>query len=245
MDARRTYREGFTTVELLIVMAIVGLLATLTIPMVLQFAGSPNRSVTQGARDLYMVLKAAKIYATTNNVETAVVYTPAVRNDGDTGAPRDVFDRYAVARWLPSQGVFVPLANEDGAFHEFANGACLWSARVVPTPDQTDDSKYKQIEWFSGNLTDLGMEPQLVQIYFPDSGESASFPAHVFTTGGEIRTYDKQRISLMMGLAPDSEPDEWGQEIDLRDENDEIIGTAKIHARVELYTAQGRVKISS
>ncbi len=243
MDARRTYREGFTTVELLIVMAIVGLLATLTIPMVLQFAGSPNRSVTQGARDLYTMLRAAKIYATTNNVETAVVYIQAVKSDGETGADRNVFDRYAVARWLPSQGAFVPLANEDGAFQEFANGACLWSARVDFTPETTDDPRYKKIEWFSNNLNYLGMEQ--VQIYFPDSGESQNRPAHVFTTGGEIRTYDKQRISLMMGLAPDSEPDEWGQEIDLRDENDEIIGTAKIHARVELYTAQGRVKISS
>ena len=87
MNERDSY-SGFTLVELLIVMAIIVLMTSVTVPAMMgsgMFGGEPTNA---GARDLFAQLRAANVHATTKNMDTAVAYgiaTDGVIQDSTTG----------------------------------------------------------------------------------------------------------------------------------------------------------------
>lgn len=69
-------------VELLVVLAIIGILIGISIPIARMFTRNDLRD---SARTIYTLLRAARVYATTYNVETAVVYSldyPFTRDAG-------------------------------------------------------------------------------------------------------------------------------------------------------------------
>ncbi len=68
----RSGRRGWTLLELLVVIAIIGLLAVISIPVTRMFERDDLRAA---ARTLHTMLRAARMYAMTYNVETAVVYS--------------------------------------------------------------------------------------------------------------------------------------------------------------------------
>lgn len=70
--AARSGRRGWTLLELLVVIAIIGLLAVISIPVTRMFERDDLRAA---ARTLHTMLRAARMYAMTYNVETAVVYS--------------------------------------------------------------------------------------------------------------------------------------------------------------------------
>ncbi len=65
-------QRGWTLLELLVVMAIIGLLAVISIPVTRMFSRNDLRD---GARTIYTMLRAARMYAMTYNVEAAVIYS--------------------------------------------------------------------------------------------------------------------------------------------------------------------------
>ncbi len=65
-------RPGWTLLELLVVIAIIGLLAVISIPITRMFSRDDMRAA---ARTLHTMLRAARMYAMTHNVETAVIYS--------------------------------------------------------------------------------------------------------------------------------------------------------------------------
>ena len=70
----RDRHNGFTLVELLIVIAIILLVSSVTVPTMMRsgmFGGNPSAGA---ARELFALLRASQVYATTHNVDAAIAY---------------------------------------------------------------------------------------------------------------------------------------------------------------------------
>ncbi len=135
MHSRSTKRNrGLTLVELLVVLGIIVILATVTVPMLGMFY--KNRTDLM-ARELFTLIRAAQMYATTHNVHAGIGFGFSMRTDSLSGEPVAIIDSYIVARslkreelkrlGLPNSGqrVMVPVAGRDGTFQKFRNEACI------------------------------------------------------------------------------------------------------------------------
>jgi len=64
-----------TLVELIVVLAIVAIITAIAVPGVARLGAFSNDEVPRAAREIFQMLRAARVYAATYNVDTAVVYT--------------------------------------------------------------------------------------------------------------------------------------------------------------------------
>jgi prepilin-type N-terminal cleavage/methylation domain-containing protein len=67
-------RQGLTLTELIVVMAIIAVLAAVAVPSFVRLGFGARDEVNRSASELYSMLRAAKLYAVTYRVNTAVVY---------------------------------------------------------------------------------------------------------------------------------------------------------------------------
>lgn len=88
----RTHRSAFTLVELLVVLAIIAILTATAIPAMRQLGIIGRNAVDMSSRELLTMLKAARIYAGTHNVDTAVVYAINELPDIDTPDATDAVE---------------------------------------------------------------------------------------------------------------------------------------------------------
>ncbi|MCX8064120.1 MAG: prepilin-type N-terminal cleavage/methylation domain-containing protein [Candidatus Hydrogenedentes bacterium] len=72
---RRSRNKGLTLTELLVVLAIVGLLGLITVPSFVRFYLDSTDRVRLSAKDLMQIIQTARMYAITYRVNTAVVYS--------------------------------------------------------------------------------------------------------------------------------------------------------------------------
>ena len=270
MKERSSHRRGFTLVELLVVLAIVGFIVVLSIPMVGRLGLLGGSQQELAGRELFTLLRAAKIYATTYNVETALAYSVLAGNDSETDARVPYIDSIAIVRRLKPDEVrdrsielaqvvrpsglssspgewFVHLRDREGHFKRFTGETCILNDPGIAA-DFVDGIT---IEDSSGSAVetsfDKAMAMDYITLYDEDTGaiiESVKgdlqFPAHVFGPSGAIvPDSDVQRIPLRVGLRPDASPED-------RFVVDPETGERRDNAVVvSLYTALGRVKMSS
>ena len=71
----RESRAGFTLVEILVVLAIVAVVSAIAIPGLAKMGAFSRDEFTRATQEVNSVLRAAQLYATTYNENTAVVYS--------------------------------------------------------------------------------------------------------------------------------------------------------------------------
>jgi len=142
--------HGFTMVEIMVVMAILAILSSLAIATFTRAGLFARDDLQKGARELYGLLRAARIYAATYRVNTAVVYNldnfvhpdanpgnspglSAPVMDSVTGGLVRVIQAAAIMYQVPEaagfnvtqERPFVPVPNEKGSFLPFPGGIVL------------------------------------------------------------------------------------------------------------------------
>ena len=269
MKVHHPRRRGFTTVELLVTLGIVGLIAALAIPVMSRMGLFSGRRTEMAAREFFTLLRATKVYATAYNTEAALAYGVVTPLDSITGETLPVIDLLIVVRRFTSAEitalgiddsngvpVFTPIRTPQGRFAEISKGACV----LLNNPDYLADP--------DDFLLQTAMER--IRIRDPDSSEDFEprlelqgedrglpefadweglFPAHVFSPGGEVLPHKstKQRVILDVALLPDADPvdrfliDADTGQIGLDEDGDEIA----LKIEVILYTTLGRVKVNS
>ena len=231
---RRRADEGITIVEMLVVLGIIGLVATLSIPVVLTFGLNPTRQIGQASRDLYTQLKTAKIYAGTYNVETALAYGGRTVTDSVTGELVPIIDSFMTVRRLKrdeleyfgldpaAQDIFIPVQSADGRFRRLAAEGCILSDVFKIVNGQNDAGLsagriYNPENYGDPNelfLKPVGFDANGNNVIEPSEqlgyqGIAVQFPMHAFQPSGEMTSAInsvKQRVQLNLGVMPDSEP---------------------------------------
>ncbi|MFA6240575.1 MAG: prepilin-type N-terminal cleavage/methylation domain-containing protein, partial [Candidatus Hydrogenedentales bacterium] len=153
MNAPKRHSTGFTLVELLVVIAIVALVAGIAVPGMARLMGYGRNNIDNAARDVYGLLRAANVYASTFRVNTAVVYTVGTATDSVFNAPAMVVNGIGMARarafseeelaQLASDGedasviaeireypdsVYVLVLGEEGQLRKLPNYSCIQSS---------------------------------------------------------------------------------------------------------------------
>lgn len=177
-------RAGFSLTELLVVLAIGAMVVGTAVATFLKFASLPGREVERASRELYSVLRAAKVYAATFRVNTALAYgIEGTFMEG--GQPQILYLRsYSLARAMDSdlanrvnsllnlQGdpyydrsgadtddMFFLVSQTGGAFKKFPGDACVHESTFYNAAQGTffDDEGFCQIELFSdeGELREI------------------------------------------------------------------------------------------
>jgi hypothetical protein len=89
--------------ELLVVLAILGLLAGIGVAMFLRLGLFSRNEVQHSARELYSMLKAARIYAATYRVDTGLAYGVSLKVDSVTGQAVEAIDAVALVYKMPQE----------------------------------------------------------------------------------------------------------------------------------------------
>ena len=242
--------HGLSLVEILTVLAIIAIMASVTVPMMWRMGAFSRERRTGAARELYAMLRAAKVYAASNRVDTALAYNylevPLVAEqaavpkefDGALGIWRRFLYQTITVREMTTEeknrpgislqgDAFVPLQNRSGIFRPMEEGTCAY---LVDAP---------QVELENGLKKIYVYDPDGTPLYVDLSGVPVPLFAHVFKPSGRMRTDSaKQRYVLHVGLKPDANLDERFENPDSPTRDNEI------RIPVELFAATGRVNVA-
>lgn len=136
----RRGRAGLTLVELLVVLAMIGVLSAVLIPLAVRGGWSSGSKTAFAARDVFTLLKAARVYASTHNVETALVYGGTMVQDSEiTGNPCvPIVDSVLLARRLKRAEMIEFIETNPGL-------ALPISATDIFVRVTTNDGEFRQI----------------------------------------------------------------------------------------------------
>ncbi|MDZ4859490.1 MAG: type II secretion system protein [Candidatus Hydrogenedentes bacterium] len=141
MNTRRNKTLGYTLTELLVSLAIIATVSGLALPAIIKIGGFLSSGNGEAARELYGVLRAARVYSITFRVDTAVVYTVTGHKDSMDGEWSYVLDGFGMARRanrdelrsLAFSGAseaeinsaFIPVQTFEGRFQRMPRGTCV------------------------------------------------------------------------------------------------------------------------
>ncbi|HRK35760.1 MAG TPA: type II secretion system protein [Candidatus Hydrogenedentes bacterium] len=138
---KRVRRLGYTLTELLISLAIIATVSGLALPAVIKIGGFLSSRSSDAARELYGVLRAARVYSITFRTDTAVVYTVTGRKDTYDSGWSYVVDGFGVARRANTaerraillagysdaiaNNAYFPVETYEGRFQQMPDGTCV------------------------------------------------------------------------------------------------------------------------
>jgi prepilin-type N-terminal cleavage/methylation domain-containing protein len=249
MAASNKNSRGLTLVELLVVMAIIAIIASISIPLLARTTFLESSALQNGSRELYSYMRAAKIYAVDHRVDTAVVYGMVVRDDSlPPHAPKMVANGLLLARGLNDKesrmlqvapaarrGIFVRIKDDTGQFHRLPDGTCILNIGDGPIVGLQDVTVF-----------DLEADETGSPILVPITGISVPAAAHIFTSSGILHSKTGvQRFELMVAPMPDAEPSTRAA----TDSSGNVIMIDGVpdyrYIGVEIKPSLGRVKIAS
>jgi hypothetical protein len=129
--------------ELLVVLAVIGILAGLALPGITRLNNNARDNMGRAAREVFSLLRAAKIYAATYNVDTAVVYSPQDLNPPSPGVASTSTIRRVGALGMffkplqppPSMnecvGCYIPVAEQADTFQQLPQDTTIFLESVV------------------------------------------------------------------------------------------------------------------
>ncbi len=237
MDRGRAARSGrgFTLVEMLVVLAIIALMAAVTIPTFSRMGMFSGNETQLAARELYTLLRAAGVYAATYRTDTALAYSyfgPSADNgalpryravallyrhpaphliEGPDGNP---------SAFLAGRTIYVPVQEDDiGVFRPLPGDSAL-----VPSPD--------------GSYSGQGLSS--VDAFFRLSGDVQQVEAHVFKPAGRMEINDgssRELYTINVGFTGETDDTERLVDPERPEQGERAIP-------IELYRSTGRVRIA-
>ncbi|HRT65944.1 MAG TPA: prepilin-type N-terminal cleavage/methylation domain-containing protein [Candidatus Hydrogenedentes bacterium] len=228
----RGHRPGMTMIELIVVLAILALMSAIAIPTFARLGYFSRNDLQATARELHSMLKAAKIYAATYRVNTAVAYSVVPVIDSITGATVEIIDAAALVYKFPQdiknlttfhdqfqdqddsnkdKDDFVPItASLTGAFFRSTKqDTCV----LIQGPSNYDLKRtlntvriYRVEPQLSEN-NELRFDAYPVETLpaYRDKYRDKFF-AHIFKPGGQVIVSDPslpERFRMLVGYRPD------------------------------------------
>lgn len=191
MMSRHATREGLSMIELLIVVTIIIIISTMSIPVLSRMGLFSSSRVDLAARDIFATLRAARIYAASNNVQAGIAYAVKRVEDSTTSLLVPVIDAFVPVRQLSIRelnandgflrglifdlnasgnfadavtvdDVYVPIKTRQGVFRPLPNGTSV----ILDDDDIPDDS---------GDFKDATALTDIVILDLIESGGSSFF----------------------------------------------------------------------
>ncbi len=270
MNKGKQRAAGLSLPELLVVISIIAIMAVVAVPAFSRLGMFSRSELRNTARTVHSMLKAARIYAATYRVDTAVVYVmdnwvdpldtcfgPDNTNVPGLAAPvmdsvsgqmvrvlRAAAIMYAYPR-DPYKGDYVSMHRPDSVFQEFPGRMVIPFFMDDEYLSVVDAGIRPRLEAADTQVGAMGLKPVKVWIdggpYTGDPcGVYAWMPAHVFQPSGQLAAGDRERYVILVAPSPNESPD-------LRLVNPEGERTLSnlMHIPIEIYRATGRVKVAS
>jgi prepilin-type N-terminal cleavage/methylation domain-containing protein len=213
VSIQRHRGSGFTMVELLVVMAIIAIMASVAIPVAIRWGATGSDELRMATRDLHSVLRAAQIHAAAYRVNAGVAYyietmVDSIKEDMNPGSkPVEVVTAYAMIYSKPGKTenkyYFVP--GSDGQFKPLPTGIVLFlnhpEGNIGPSLEIGGyDIGYKE----DGSaeilgIIDLGMKK--IDYLYTDTGENVVLDTGIRPDVG-INSDSDQRFLLAHIFTP-------------------------------------------
>jgi type II secretory pathway pseudopilin PulG len=216
---------------MLVVIAIVSLLLAVGIPSFIRLGNTQNLNMASEAHNLHSLLRAARQYAVTYNVNAGIAYVIDNRIDSVTGDPtgRDVLGGYGLVRGMTREEQ--SLLFQDGLVQDRFQGP---NRDYVYFPVLVDHARFREMDasvcvqdgtngWdteASGLFNVVVLDPETFRPFdaphtggasnpaeglFGNGSVEDAFPAHIFTPDGFMLppTAARLRYEIKIGPSPD------------------------------------------